>query len=79
MMYVGLGVLFLLALTFAFMAGFNFAMHNKAKDMLNKMYMGTIVFDMRTDADETFQCQFEKSPREMLDKDYILMEVKIRQ
>lgn len=63
----------------AFMFGFNYAIKQKAKTMIEDMHMGTIIFDFSRDADEPVKCQFEKSPREMVDKDFILMEVKIRQ
>jgi hypothetical protein len=62
-----------------FMLGFNYALKQKAKTMIDDMYMGTIIFDFSRDADEPVKCQFEKSPREMMNKDFILMEVKIRQ
>lgn len=78
MVYVVLVVGFVLAIIVSFMAGFNFAMRGKAKDMIEKMHMGTIILDTRDDANETIQCQFDKSPRELLNMDFILMEVKIR-
>lgn len=78
MVYVVLVVGFVLAIILSFMAGFNFAMRGKAKDMIERMDMGTIILDTRDDANETIQCQFNKSPRELLNMDFILMEVKIR-
>ncbi len=80
MKYLLLGLLVISAIIFAFMAGFNFAIKGKAKDMLDKMNMGTIIFDLRPDnKEDLFTCHFEKNPREMLDKEFILMEVKIRE
>ncbi len=79
MVYVvltGVGAVVLVIL--AFMAGFNFAIKKQAAKMLEEMHMGTIIFDVRRDADETFQCHFDKNPRQMLDKEFVLMEVKIR-
>ena len=63
----------------AFMFGFNYAIKQKAKTMIEDMHMGTIIFDFSRDADEPVKCQFEKSPREMINKDFVLLEVKIRQ
>lgn len=76
---IGIILVTITALIATFMLGFNYAIKQKAKTMIEDMHMGTIIFDFSRDADEPVKCQFEKSPREMVDKDFILMEVKIRQ
>lgn len=76
---IGVFLITIIVLIAAFMLGFNYAIKQKAKTMIEDMHMGTIIFDFSRDADKAVKCQFEKSPREMVDKDFILMEVKIRQ
>ena len=79
MIYLVVIAVVLLAIIFSFMAGFNFAIKHKAKEMIETMNMGSIIVDFTNDAEEPISCRFDKSPREMLNMDYILLDVKVRQ
>lgn len=69
----------LIACIISFVLGGKFAISRKAKKMIEQMSMGDIILDMADASENTVQCQFSKSPREMLGLSFILLEVKIRQ
>ena len=43
------------------------------------LIFGEIILDLNNLEDELLKIEFDKNPREMLDKNYICLEVKIRQ
>jgi preprotein translocase subunit YajC len=69
----------LLAIIFAFIMGWHYAIHKKAKHMIDDMLMGEIILDISSVEEDTIKCQFDRNPKEMMDKNYIMLEVKIRQ
>lgn len=77
-MRVILVLVIVLAIIFSFIIGYKYAIHKKAKEMIEEMMIGSIIIDMTGVDKELFTCQFDKNPKEILNKDYIIMEVKIR-
>ena len=69
----------IVACIISFICGYRYAINSKAKKMIEQMNMGEIILDLSNSSDETIKCQFDKSPREMLGLNFILLEVKIRQ
>lgn len=58
--------------------GTKVALHKYATRMLDEAYAGDLVIDLR-DLDDTVKFRFEKSPKEMLEFDYVLVKIEIQQ
>lgn len=59
--------------------GFKYSITYSVNKIIKTMNFGTIIIDLSDPKSDTLQCEFDKNPREMLDKNYVIMEIKIRE
>lgn len=76
--YITLG-LTVVGMIGSFILGYKHALATFSERLISDFDFGDVVINMSSVEDDTISVSFSRNPREMLDKNYILLNVKIRE
>ena len=71
--------LVLLGFIVSFLTGRHFALQQYSKKLIDNYLFGQVIVDMSSVDKDLLTMELERNPKEMLDMNYVIFEVKIRQ